>query len=180
MKNLKPNIKTILPFNNLRMMLPLLLCILLISSSPAEADNNGNFSPASKFSQKQAENLIRNLNLFPKVDANIVEDDPAADDSPRIVEKRFRFPHIDANSITVADLGHHSGYYRLPHTKGARYMQGMNFFIFHMIIHYILRLRPSNNQDSSTHAYIRKRTMIPAECSTISLNQETRMHRPPL
>ncbi|XP_042008722.1 serine carboxypeptidase-like [Salvia splendens] len=100
----------------------LFLCIsLLISLSAIEADN-GNASPilASKFLQKQAEKLIRDLNLFPKLDANIVEDDPAAADASRIVEKRIQFPHIAANSTTVADFGHHAGYYRLASTKGAR------------------------------------------------------------
>ncbi|KAG6431893.1 hypothetical protein SASPL_103465 [Salvia splendens] len=88
-----------------------------------EADN-GNASPilASKFLQKQAENLTRDLNLFPKLDANIVEDDPAAADASRIIEKRIQFPHIAGNSTTVADFGHHAGYYSLASTKGARFI----------------------------------------------------------
>lgn len=98
----------------------LFLCILLISLSAAEADN-GNISTISNFRQEEAEKLIRDLNLSPKLDANIVEDDPAAADDSRIVEKHFRFPLIDANSTTIEDFGHHAGYYRLPHTKGARY-----------------------------------------------------------
>ncbi|XP_057782591.1 serine carboxypeptidase-like 49 [Salvia miltiorrhiza] len=95
------------------------LCILLLISLSAD---NGNASPipTSKFLQNEAEKLIRDLNLFPKLDANIVDGDPAAAHAPRIVEKRLRFPQMDANSTTVADFGHHAGYYRLAHTKGAR------------------------------------------------------------
>ncbi|KAL1542697.1 serine carboxypeptidase-like [Salvia divinorum] len=100
------------------------LCILLvlISLSAIEADNgNAPPLPASKFRQKQAEKLIRDLNLLPKLDANIVEDDPAAaDDASRIVERSIRFPHVAANTTTVADFGHHAGYYKLASTKGAR------------------------------------------------------------
>ncbi|KAH6814015.1 SERINE CARBOXYPEPTIDASE-LIKE 49 [Perilla frutescens var. frutescens] len=116
------------------MMIPtIFLCILVISLSSAEA-TNANLSPISTptFPQKQAEKFIRELNLFPKLDVNIVEDgDPATTaDAPRIVEKRFRFPIrgrvANSTKVTVQDLGHHAGYYRLSHTKGAR----MFYFLF--------------------------------------------------
>lgn len=97
----------------------LFVCIISISLSPAQA-------ATSTFPQKQAEKLIRGLNLFPELDVNIVPDHhhPASSsaDAPAIVETSFRFPFLDSNSsgVTAQDLGHHAGYYRLAHTKGAR------------------------------------------------------------
>ncbi|KAL0460148.1 UNVERIFIED_CONTAM: Serine carboxypeptidase-like 48 [Sesamum latifolium] len=112
----------------------LLLTLLSLLSTPAAAEARiDNLLPPSTLqsSKRQAEKFIRELNLFPRNDVNIVEEDPAAD-APKIVEKRFQFPYLsysqDGNSTgaTVEDFGHHAGYYRLPHTKGAR----MFYFFF--------------------------------------------------
>ncbi|KAL3828493.1 hypothetical protein ACJIZ3_017295 [Penstemon smallii] len=82
--------------------------------------------------KNQAEKLIRSLNLFPKLDVNIVEGDSTVI-APKIVEKSFQFPDLgdsinaaDSNGTSIQDLGHHAGYYSLPHTKGAR----MFYFFF--------------------------------------------------
>ncbi|CAI9761531.1 unnamed protein product [Fraxinus pennsylvanica] len=78
-----------------------------------------------EFPKTQAEKIIREMNLFPELDVNIVEDDPALT-APKMVEKSFRFPGLSNPAPSVQDLGHRAGYYRLPHTKGAR----MFYFFF--------------------------------------------------
>ncbi|KAK4440693.1 Serine carboxypeptidase-like 48 [Sesamum alatum] len=111
----------------------LLLTLLLVSTpTTAEARIDDLLPPSTlQFPKKQAEKFIRELNLFPRNDVNIVEDDPAAD-APKIVEKRIQFPYLsyseagNSTGTTVEDFGHHAGYYRLPHTKGAR----MFYFFF--------------------------------------------------
>lgn len=96
------------------------LCILAFTFFSTEA-RNLNFSNA-RFSKKQAERLIRGLNLFPTHGANIVDHDPSFD-SPKLVETEFRFPYIsDSTNSSVEDFGHHAGYYKLSHTEGARYI----------------------------------------------------------
>ena len=80
-----------------------------------------------QFPAMQAEKLIKSLNLFPKHGANIRargESDLAT--SP-IVEKPVRFPFLADSEPSVADLGHHAGYYRLPHTNDARCLFSLFF-----------------------------------------------------
>ncbi|KAK4482656.1 hypothetical protein RD792_009820 [Penstemon davidsonii] len=85
----------------------------------------------SSTANNQAEELIRSLNLFPKLDVvNFVEDDSIAT-APKIVEKSFHFPKFrdfttDSNGTSVQNLGHHAGYFSLPNTQGAR----MFYFFF--------------------------------------------------
>ncbi|KAI3917138.1 hypothetical protein MKX01_003587 [Papaver californicum] len=74
----------------------------------------------------QAERLIRQLNLLPK-DAQPVDDESPTAGVPKIVEKRFTFPNlIDTDGVSVEDLGHHAGYYKLEHSHAAR----MFYFFF--------------------------------------------------
>ncbi|CAH8356401.1 unnamed protein product [Eruca vesicaria subsp. sativa] len=87
----------------------------------------------SNLPSSRAEKLIRELNLFPKLDVNVID---VADSSltsaeeevvPSIVERSFRFPNIVSDDdATVEDLGHHAGYYKLPKSQGAR----MFYFFF--------------------------------------------------
>ncbi|KAK6936100.1 Peptidase S10, serine carboxypeptidase [Dillenia turbinata] len=80
----------------------------------------------AKFAKSNVGKLIRQLNLFPKIDVNIA---PVGHDySSKIVERRFRFPRVVSEPLgtSVEDLGHHAGYYRLPNTKSAR----MFYFFF--------------------------------------------------
>lgn len=79
------------------------------------------FSSNFQFPKIQAEKLIRSLNLFPKHGANqhAAGEDVLGGASP-IVEKPVRFPFMADSEPSVKDLGHHAGYYRLPHTKDAR------------------------------------------------------------
>ncbi|CAI9778432.1 unnamed protein product [Fraxinus pennsylvanica] len=78
-----------------------------------------------EFPKTQAEKMIRGLNLFPELDVNFVEDDPAFT-APKMVEKSLQFPCLSDPRTSVQDLGHRAGYYRLPHTKSAR----MFYFFF--------------------------------------------------
>uniref|UniRef100_A0A5B6YKB7 Carboxypeptidase n=1 Tax=Davidia involucrata TaxID=16924 RepID=A0A5B6YKB7_DAVIN len=81
----------------------------------------------AKFPSFQAEKLIRELNLFPKESINIVDhDDGSASIGPKIVEKRFKFPNLADPSVSVEDLGHHAGYYKIQHSHAAR----MFYFFF--------------------------------------------------
>lgn len=79
-----------------------------------------------KFPKTQAEKFIRSLNLFPKKDVNHHIDGDYKLGESRISEKRVEFPYLGDSGTTVKDLGHHAGYYRLPHTKDAR----MFYFFF--------------------------------------------------
>ncbi|KAA8544133.1 hypothetical protein F0562_022145 [Nyssa sinensis] len=72
-----------------------------------------------------AKKLIRELNLFPKEDFNTAVSDSSVS-APRIIEKRFRLPYLGDSGASVQELGHHAGYYRLPHSKDAR----MFYFFF--------------------------------------------------
>ena len=78
----------------------------------------------SSFLSVHAQQLIRDLNLFPESDANIVT---AAGESSsvaagkRIVEKRFTLPNVVGESgVSVEDLGHHAGYFNIEHSHAAR------------------------------------------------------------
>ncbi|KAM7496816.1 hypothetical protein LguiA_021230 [Lonicera macranthoides] len=85
------------------------------------------FSPPHKKSpQTRAEALIRQLNLFPRHDVNIARNSSSGE-APAIVEKCFMFPSlVGAGNNSIQDLGHHAGYYRIPHTIDAR----MFYFFF--------------------------------------------------
>lgn len=103
---------------------PLLCFLLLLLSSPTfsfqKTISKENFLKSSK---NRAEKLIRQLNLFPKHDINIVSEEYSTAISPGIVETSFVFPSIaNSSGPSVQDLGHHAGYFRLPHTEGARYI----------------------------------------------------------
>ena len=86
----------------------------------------------SNLPSSRAERLIRELNLFPKLDVNVIDvsDSPLAssegeEEVPSIVERSFRFPNIVSHSddgASVEDLGHRAGYYKLPKSQGARFI----------------------------------------------------------
>ncbi|XP_021897704.1 serine carboxypeptidase-like [Carica papaya] len=102
----------------------LFLCLFLFLLSPFSSSafilNDSRFGRSS-FPSVHADKLIRDLNLFPK-DVNVIDArDAPAEEGPRIVEKRFRFPNLIGNGgVTVDDLGHHAGYYKLPKSHDAR------------------------------------------------------------
>ncbi|KAG9445144.1 hypothetical protein H6P81_016484 [Aristolochia fimbriata] len=66
-----------------------------------------------------AENLIRSLNLLPGI--SDVEDETYSR-GPRLVEKRVKLEISGepGRGVSVEQLGHYAGYYRLEHTHAAR------------------------------------------------------------
>ncbi|XP_020233548.1 serine carboxypeptidase-like [Cajanus cajan] len=90
------------------------------------------FSPshgASDDAALHAKKLIRDLNLFPHDDVNVVLTAANSSLQPRkIVEKRLRFPNLVGSDSepSVEDLGHHAGYYPIKHSHAAR----MFYFFF--------------------------------------------------
>ncbi|XP_063949828.1 serine carboxypeptidase-like isoform X2 [Daucus carota subsp. sativus] len=76
---------------------------------------------SSNFADSLADKLIRDLNLSPKHEVNIVP--PGTSDTTqnsRLVEKKINLPVLGDSGATVKDLGQHAGFFRLPHSKDAR------------------------------------------------------------
>ncbi|KAF2318483.1 hypothetical protein GH714_008203 [Hevea brasiliensis] len=110
-------------------------CVLLLSFGAIFLDDLDDRFPLPistwTFPSVHAEKLIRKLNLFPEKDVNIVRDGDASllDGRKRIVEKRFRFPNVvddEYGEVSVKDLGHHAGYYKIANSHAAR----MFYFFF--------------------------------------------------
>ncbi|XP_010243256.1 PREDICTED: serine carboxypeptidase-like [Nelumbo nucifera] len=93
------------------------LLLLHSSLSSASVPNDLRLPSTAKFPTIQAEKLIRDLNLFPKDAVDVVGDSSVA---PKLVERRFSFPNLADPSVSLDDLGHHAGYYRLQHSHAAR------------------------------------------------------------
>ncbi|KAL1558493.1 Serine carboxypeptidase-like 48 [Salvia divinorum] len=104
------------------------LVSMAVSSAQTADDSLGAsaFSSDFQFPTIQAEKLIRSLNLFPKRGANLHAGGEEVLGASPIVEKPVRFPFMADSEPSVKDLGHHAGYYKLPHTKDAR----MFYFFF--------------------------------------------------
>ncbi|RDX85908.1 Serine carboxypeptidase-like 49, partial [Mucuna pruriens] len=96
---------------------PLLLLLTLPFLSGAIDDLRLDF-PAKK--------LIRDLNLFPPEDVNIVCHPNS--DANEIVEKPLRFPNLlpSDSGVSLDDLAHRAGYYPIRHSHAAR----MFYFFF--------------------------------------------------
>lgn len=98
------------------------LLLLLVVSSPSSSSKifDDLFRHVqSDFPSIQAKKLIRELNLDPHADINIVH---GGNSSVEIVEWPLRFPNlIDSDSgVSVEDLGHRAGYYTIKHSHAAR------------------------------------------------------------
>jgi serine carboxypeptidase-like clade 4 len=101
----------------------LLFLLALLAASPATtaAGRGGAVHPVGF-----AERLIRDLNLVPGTGRPDALDEewggPAA--PGELVERKVRLPVATTGSGAeeplVEELGHHAGYYRLPHTHAAR------------------------------------------------------------
>jgi vitellogenic carboxypeptidase-like protein/serine carboxypeptidase-like clade 4 len=96
--------------------LPVLLCLAAVAVTAAMAAGEGGLRLPrdATFPAAQAERLIRALNLLPK--------EKGGGDGPSVapgelLERRIRLPGVPDG---VGDLGHHAGYFRLPHTHDAR------------------------------------------------------------
>jgi serine carboxypeptidase-like clade 4 len=118
-----------------------LLLLSLIAISHASLSDNAYLSLGkSNFPSVQAEKLIRELNLFPNSEVNVIDggDDGVsvinqAGYNKRIVERKFRFPNVvgdEEESVTVDDLGNHAGYYKIENSHDARYLilKTLDFF----------------------------------------------------
>lgn len=109
-----------------------LLSLFLVASFASETSDDILFLSSNlKFPKQQAEKLIKGLNLFPKHDINYHHGQDYKFGESRIVEKRFEFPYLGDSGASVQDLGHHAGYYRLPHTKDARYRFSMPIYKYY-------------------------------------------------
>ncbi|CAN1747556.1 Serine carboxypeptidase-like 49 [Linum perenne] len=88
----------------------------------------------SNFPSVQAEKFIRDLNLFPKEDVNLVEASSGlvgeAPIGKKIVEKPLKFPNLIGDGkdgfAAAEDLGHYAGYYNIEHSHAAK----MFYFFF--------------------------------------------------
>ncbi|XP_028756914.1 serine carboxypeptidase-like [Neltuma alba] len=97
------------------------LLFVFLSSFSSVASNDLLLSSRSQYLQHEAEKLIRELNLSPKHYKCSVSHDSLSVPPGKIVEKKFRFPYLDAaGGPSVEDFGHHAGYYGLPHAHGER------------------------------------------------------------
>ncbi|KAK7262258.1 hypothetical protein RJT34_29823 [Clitoria ternatea] len=109
-----------------RICVSLLLLFFFVSLSSSNATSRFILGHA-KPTQSRAERLIKSLNLFPKDPVNIIKGGDLHDFEfvpGKIVEKKFSF--LGDSGPSIEDLGHHAGYYSLPHSKAAR----MFYFFF--------------------------------------------------
>ncbi|KAI4302316.1 hypothetical protein MLD38_038077 [Melastoma candidum] len=117
-----------------RLLAPMILIVLAsVVASPGAASIFEDLRMSrSDFPSVHAEKLIRQLNLFPREDLNVIGGKDAglgAGDGKRIVEKKFVFPTlvgVDSDGVSVEDLGHRAGYYKLRNSHDAR----MFYFFF--------------------------------------------------
>ncbi|WCJ19283.1 Serine carboxypeptidase-like [Euphorbia peplus] len=82
----------------------------------------------SEFPSVNAGKLIRQLNLFPAKDVNVIDAAARVEGGKRIVEKRFKFPNVAGgyDDESVKELGHHAGYYKIANSHASR----MFYFFF--------------------------------------------------
>ncbi|OWM70229.1 serine carboxypeptidase-like [Punica granatum] len=106
-----------------RKLTSLLLCLLVASPFSSALLLDPRFA-GSHFPSVHAEKLIRQLNLSPKEDLNVVKGGDGSSGlagGKRIAERKLRFPNFGVGSgFSVDDLGHHAGYYKLDHSHDAR------------------------------------------------------------
>ncbi|CAI9091163.1 OLC1v1026115C1 [Oldenlandia corymbosa var. corymbosa] len=111
----------------LRFLSLLVVFVLAVFCFPSDASLQ--LHPQAQFPSAHAEKLIHELNLFPKDHINIQEPDrlsSSPSDGKRLVEKPLRFPNFIGDGVSVEDLGHHAGYYKIEHSHAAR----MFYFFF--------------------------------------------------
>ena len=97
-----------------------LICVSPFSSATTYPTHNDlRLSSTAYLPKLQAEKLIRSLNLFPKDSVNTRAEEPLLAPG-KIVEKKLKLPNLGVSGPSIEDLGHHAGYYSLPHSKAAR------------------------------------------------------------
>ncbi|PIN09604.1 Carboxypeptidase C [Handroanthus impetiginosus] len=79
--------------------------LLLLSLFSFVASFSADYLPSStpRSSKKQAEKFIRELNLFPRHDVNILEDNSAVS-APKLIEKSIQFPYLSDSGTTYYDI----------------------------------------------------------------------------
>ncbi|PPD73736.1 hypothetical protein GOBAR_DD29333 [Gossypium barbadense] len=104
-----------------------LLCLISFSAADSSITADLRLTDSS-FPSVHAKKLIRELNLFPKGEVNVVDEHRVSlPEGPKLVEKRFKFPTLEVpGGVSFEDLGHHAGYYKLPNSHDAR----MFYFFF--------------------------------------------------
>ena len=92
------------------------------TSNDNNNDRHLSFASTAYFPKRQAEKLIMDLNLFPDDDVNVAAHEFLFESiaEKKIIERRFELPVIGNSGPSVQELGHHAGYYRLPHSQSAR------------------------------------------------------------
>jgi serine carboxypeptidase-like clade 4 len=101
--------------------LSLLFAFLSLFSLSSSTSFNEDIQLArSNLPSVQASKFIRDLNLFPRNDVNVIADQNSLPQPKKIVEKRFAFPNLVGSGVSVEDLGHHAGYYNIEHSHAAR------------------------------------------------------------
>uniref|UniRef100_A0A0A9B374 Carboxypeptidase n=1 Tax=Arundo donax TaxID=35708 RepID=A0A0A9B374_ARUDO len=103
----------------------LLACFAAAVAAAVAVEDGLRLPRDASFPKEQAERLIRALNLLPKEAGPAgAEGADALSVAPgKLLERRVRLPGLPDG---VSDLGHHAGYFRLPHTHDAR----MFYFFF--------------------------------------------------
>lgn len=114
-------------------LIPLILLVFISSSLartiPSLVSSISSFHQ-SKSLRKTSLQLIKDLNLHPSLDANIVKsynhssylDQELKVTQYGIVEKRLSLSVLGDSGATVHDLAQHAGYYSIEHTVDARYV----------------------------------------------------------
>jgi serine carboxypeptidase-like clade 4 len=101
--------------------LSVLFAFLLLFTLASAKLNDDLRLARSNLPSVQAEKLIRELNLFPKNDLNVIDDRYSSlPPKNKITEKRLVFPNFVGSGASVEDLGHHAGYYNIEHSHAAR------------------------------------------------------------
>jgi len=93
------------------------LCLAAAVAVAAAGEDALRLPRGASFPAAQAERLIRALNLLPRESGPVGSGDGPTVAPGELLERRVRLPGAPDG---VQDLGHHAGYFRLPHTHDAR------------------------------------------------------------
>lgn len=118
------------PHPQILYLIPLILLVFLSSSYARTHPSSLSSFHRSKYLKKTSFQLIKDLNLHPHLDANIVKsynhssylDQELKVTQNGIVEKRLSLSVLGDSGATVHDLAQHAGYYRIQNTVDARYV----------------------------------------------------------
>lgn len=131
------------PHPQILYLIPLIL-LVFISSSHARTHPSSlsSFHRSKSLKKTSFQQLIKDLNLHPHLDANIVKsynhssylNQELKVTQNGIVEKRLSLSVLGDSGATVHDLAQHAGYYRIQNTVDARYVFGFSIYFYCNII----------------------------------------------